>query len=308
MFTFRMKNPSIEQNRKNRFSPAKINLCLAVTGRRDDGFHALRSLVVPLDFGDDLSVRWINTDEPDQLQCSDPTLPTDSENLILKAVDQMRLHRSIPGHFEFFLQKYIPVGAGLGGGSSNAVCAIRLINEFLAHPLSFTELKSIAENLGSDCPLFLYDGPCWISGRGEKISPIASIKQGCLGRNVVIFFPGFPVSTAWAYGQLAADANRYYISESLAEQIQCDWEAGSPVPHNSFESIVFQKYFIYNALNDALLAEGLPVLRLSGSGSAAFAMTSSVEQSVAVENVIRRLNGADSWVKITCIALDERDR
>ena len=164
------------------FSPAKINLFLAITGRQADGFHGLVSVVAPVAFGDTLHVRH-RSQEPGAgcreaeftLGCDDPDLPTDESNLVLRAARAFAKATGWRGEVNFRLEKRIPVSAGLGGGSSNAVAALRALNGIAGKPLDAARLAELAAELGSDCPLFLHDGPVVMRGRGERVEPLPAL-------------------------------------------------------------------------------------------------------------------------------------
>src|SRR5437016_1877906 len=138
------------------FAPAKINLFLAITGQRPDGFHNLVSVAAPLDFGDILE---FEPADGFMLTCDDAAVPTDGTNLVLKAATAFASAAELKGHpvkgTKILLKKRIPMGAGLGGGSSDAVATLRALNRLTSHPLAAETLTTIAAQLGSDCPLFL---------------------------------------------------------------------------------------------------------------------------------------------------------
>ncbi len=254
--------------------PAKINLFLAVTGKRPDGFHDLVSLVAQLDLEDHLRAEFAAGDGPDTLECSDPGLPTGPENLVLKASRAFRqLVNGLPP-VRFTLRKHIPTGAGLGGGSSDAAGALRLLNQLAGNPLQFEELKDLAAQVGSDCPLFLYDGPVIMRGRGESITPVRKEAATALHKlQLLLIKPHFGIRTDWAYQSLAAA--QAYDPVDDAENSLSRWEdsPSSPIPlANTFEQVVFSKYLIYPAIAQVLEAEALPRLTLSGSGSACFVL------------------------------------
>jgi 4-diphosphocytidyl-2-C-methyl-D-erythritol kinase len=250
-----------------------LNLFLAVTGRRADGFHDLVSLVAPLDFGDTLRV----TDgERLALECSDPEVPCDGTNLVLKAARAFgaATRRDIRATFQ--LEKKIPLGAGLGGGSSDGVAALRGLNQLAGEPLNRDELATVAAQLGSDCPLFLHEGPVVIRGRGERVAPVSPVVAARLrGRRVVIFKPGFPVATAWAYARMVEQPDTY-LQPAEAEGRLSAWmdDPGRPLEEilfNNMEHEVFKKYLALPALLARLRADFGVVGRMSGSGSACFA-------------------------------------
>jgi 4-diphosphocytidyl-2-C-methyl-D-erythritol kinase len=146
-------------------SPAKVNLFLAITGRRADGFHTLVSVVAPLRWGDTLSVEPA---EGFSLVCSDPAVPLDATNLILKAAHGFQKMTGLPHGAKFVLEKRIPIGAGLGGGSSNAATALQVLNQLTGGSLSLKQLSELAAEVGSDCPLFIHKGRHRPSAGGER--------------------------------------------------------------------------------------------------------------------------------------------
>jgi 4-diphosphocytidyl-2-C-methyl-D-erythritol kinase len=261
------------------FAPAKLNLFLAVTGQRSDGFHDLVSVVAPLDFGDTLRI------EPSSgfsLACTDPEVPTDSTNLVLKAAAAFAEASAKPPAgltgAKFFLEKRIPMGAGLGGGSSDAVAALRLLNR-RAGPggeLSPDGLHRVAAQLGSDCPLFLHGGPVILRGRGERVTPLpAAVAARLRGRRVLVFKPAFGIPTPWAYRQLAA-APAEYRPAAAAEAQLAAWIDDTNAPledllFNNMEGPVFAKYLALPVLLAQLRAKFGLAARMSGSGSACFA-------------------------------------
>lgn len=267
----------------NLFSPAKINLFLAVTGRRADGFHDLVSVVAPLDFGDELEVRAA---DPDQfsLTCDQPGVPLGEDNLILRAARLFADATGWSGGATFHLRKEIPIGAGLGGGSSNAVAALRALNQLSGYNLDLAALTPLAAQLGSDCPLFLHDGPVVMRGRGEQVEALpAPAVARIAGRRVLVFKPAFGVPTPWAYGrlaELAADhdaGGSVYLPRDDAEQLLESWISDQSrdldmLLFNSLERPVFSKFIALPALLAQLEREHGWRARMSGSGSACFGL------------------------------------
>lgn len=255
-------------------SPAKVNLMLSVHGPQADGFHALTSVVVALDFGDRLSIRKA-AGGVDLLRCTDSRVPTGMENLVMKAATAFRRELGQPAFFEFDLEKHIPMGAGLGGGSSNASTALLGMNALAGEPFSKQQLMEIAAELGSDCPFFIDPRPSVMRGRGEVIEPLAEEAAKKLkGLRLALFRPDFGVETAWAYGQLRAQAPQSYESEALAEErlsLFYSSEELSALLFNSFEPAVGRKYLALPCLLEDLRTQGIDCL-MSGSGSCCFAL------------------------------------
>ena len=284
----------------SQFAPAKLNLFLAVTGRRADGFHDLVSVAAPLAFGDTLRA------EPADgftLACSDPEVPVDASNLVLKAAAAWAETARRPAGARFLLEKRIPMGAGLGGGSSDAVAALRLL-ERLAGPGGEApdRLVALAARLGSDCPLFLHDGPVVMRGRGERLTALPAPAAARLrGRRVLVFKPAFGIATPWAYGRLAAEAPAGYLPPAEAEARLAAWLADPAAPvekllYNSLERPAFAKYLALPVLLEQLRIEFELAPRMSGSGSACFAFLPDGMARTPVEEAIRAAWGDSAFV------------
>lgn len=265
---------------------------LSVHGQRADGFHALTSLVVALEFGDTLTIRAGGS--RDVLHCSDPAVPLGPENLVLKAAAAFRSRLGRAEYFEFNLNKRIPMGAGLGGGSGNAAVALRGMNQLAGEPFSNAVLCELAAELGSDCAFFIEGRAAWMRGRGEVIEPVAAeVAERLRGTRVVLFRPNFGVETAGAYGRLVAGAPGSYEPEAAGvARMQHFIESGTlaDVLFNSFEGPVGSKYLAISTLLAQLRAAGVECL-MSGSGSCCFAL---LEENCAhvsqIEKIVR-----DAW-------------
>lgn len=282
------------------FAPAKINLMLAITGVRADGFHNLVSLVAPLNFGDHL---WMETPaglDGDELRCDFPGVPTDGTNLVMKAAAIFRREHPDTPFVRFILDKRTPHGAGLGGGSSDAAAALLLLNDATGRPFSPEKLAALAAELGSDCPLFLDGAPVIMRGRGERVEKLsASEKTALNGRRLLLFKPDFGVSTVEAYKAMKADGGMY-CAEIEAETALKAWRlmpAKAPLPlYNNMERAVFAKHLALPALLDDLRARFGLAPRMSGSGSACFAFLPAGFDAAPVVAAIRAAWGDSAFV------------
>lgn len=293
-------------------APAKINLFLAVTGRRADGFHDLVSVVAPLEFGDTLTAAA--TDEGRgargefSLACDDPAVPTDESNLILKAARAFAAATGWRGGAKFQLEKRISMGAGLGGGSSDAATALRALNALAGTPLAPAALAEVAAQVGSDCPLFLPGGPVIMRGRGERVEALPEGAAARLrGRRVLVFKPGFGVPTPWAYARLAAQAPAGYLAAADAEARLAAWACDGRAPveallYNNMEPVAFAKFVALPALLDALHARFGLNARMSGSGSACFALLAGDAPVGEITAAIHAAWGVSALVVLTRIA------
>jgi 4-diphosphocytidyl-2-C-methyl-D-erythritol kinase len=289
-------------------APAKINLALSVTGRRPDGFHELVSLVAPLAWGDDLAAEPA-ADGQTILECDDLAVPAGPDNLILKAASALREATGWKGGVRFVLRKEVPMGAGLGGGSSDAALALRLLNRRLAEPLPHARLAELAAAIGSDCPLFLEDGPVIMRGRGERIEPLpAPLRARIAGRRILIFKPAFGIATPWAYRELARKAPQAYEPAPTAEARLSRWAADpaadlESILFNSLEAPAFAKFPALPLLLGRLRDRFGLALRMSGSGSACFALLPEQGGPAAGElaAAIREAWGPSAWIRETRI-------
>ncbi|MCC5022004.1 MAG: 4-(cytidine 5'-diphospho)-2-C-methyl-D-erythritol kinase [Candidatus Synoicihabitans palmerolidicus] len=287
------------------FCLAKLNLFLAITGKRPDGFHDLVSVAAPLDFGDTLTV------EPAHkggfsLTCDDPAVPTDESNLVLRAA---RLWADAAGWTQgatFHLSKRVPMGAGLGGGSSDATGALRALNKLSGGILTEAELQVIAAEVGSDCPLFLRSGPVVMRGWGELLSELPeNARRRLVGRRVLVFKPAFGISTVWAYRALTA-AREGYLPTEQAEKRLSDWvddeEAeAEKLGFNSMEREAFRKYGALPVMLKWLWEEHRLQARMSGSGSACYVwLRKDVDEAAVTTGIFDRW-GKSTMVKQGCI-------
>ena len=275
---------------------------LSVHGKRGDGFHELTSLMAPLHFGDELELRATEAG-PDVLECTDDRVPTDASNLILRAAAAFRRASGITTNFAFRLKKRIPVGAGLGGGSSNASSTLLALNEWFEGPLSPDALTGLAAELGSDCPFFLSRRPALIGGRGEQIEGLPlSVLSRLEGQRLLLCYPPFPVETAWAYRRLATSVENYETAANARQRLDAFF-AGGEIPDllfNSFEGPVGEKYLAIPTFLDALRAEGASCL-MSGSGSACFILLPAGTDGARLIEHCRSCWGKDAFCVETSI-------
>lgn len=296
------------------FSPAKINLFLAVTGRRADGYHDLVSVAAPLDFGDELEAQSKEqgpafakasvggAGSQFSLECDLAAVPRDGSNLILKAAQAFAAAAGRAGGVHFKLTKRIPLGAGLGGGSSNAVAALRVLNRLAGEPLAEAKLAGLAAGLGSDCSLFLKNAPVVMRGRGEQVEALPAAAAARLrGRRVLLFKPSFGISTPWAYDRMARGAPAHYLPAPAAEARLAGWlRGGAPAEEllfNNMEGVAFAKYGALPALLGKLRAEFGLAPRMSGSGSACFALLRDDLVAAPVVARIRECWGPTAFVR-----------
>ncbi len=264
-------------------SPAKLNLSLRILGKRPDGFHEIDTYMVKLPGLAD-EITFIPA-ETLSLTCSDPTLPTDDRNLVIKAANALSKKSGHVLNFHIHLEKNIPHGAGLGGGSSNAAVTLLALNSQLESPLAADELHSIAAELGSDIPFFLYEGAARCTGRGEIIEAADAPPP----LDVVLFKPQFSVPTPDAYKN-CLDAEPL-PGISYAPRI-----FGSMALINDLEKPVFSKHRYLAELKNWLVNNRhTEAVLMSGSGSTLFAILNPKAKPESLINSVHRHFDQNLW-------------
>lgn len=257
-------------------APAKINLSLRVTGKRDDGYHNVDILMAKLDLTDSLDFHNSRTTT---LQCEMPGVPTDESNLVIKAVREFEKAYGRKAKQKITLTKNIPHGAGLGGGSSDAAITLRACNDIIGTNYSDEELSTMAAALGSDVPFFLNPVISRCTGRGEIVTPVPELAEW--SSPIVLLKPQFAVSTPSAY-KLLRGAHRIKGVNYNPQVID-----GIKLV-NELERAVFTKFPVLGFTKMWLLGQpGVRAALMCGSGSTLFALTETPEQALAVAEAAR---------------------
>jgi 4-diphosphocytidyl-2-C-methyl-D-erythritol kinase len=255
-------------------SPCKVNLLLNILGRRADGFHELETVMQPLNLFDRL--QFTRGGSGIQLTCSEPSLTTDSGNLVHRAAAAFLQQAGITDGVRIHLEKKIPMAAGLGGGSGNAATTLLALNELFGHALAYAQLDQIAASLGSDIPFFLQDKPVLAIGRGEKVSSIEPFRA-LQGAAFLLIHPGFGIATAWAYKELARFPAALNGQPGRARQLiellnATDLARAGAAFYNSLEAPALEKYPLLALYQEFLREQGAAAALMSGSGSTTFAI------------------------------------
>ncbi|MCE5251701.1 4-(cytidine 5'-diphospho)-2-C-methyl-D-erythritol kinase [bacterium] len=258
-------------------APAKINLGLSIIGKRPDGYHDICSIVQTVGLCDELTMTESHGDErssgsisdinhAQRLFCNRPDIPSGPENLVLKAEEIFCRRFGIRSRIRFELDKRIPVGAGLAGGSTDAAAALRGLGKFHGIDVPAGTLEEIAAGLGSDIPFLIRGGTAVITGRGETVTPIA----WPFDFTYVLVYPGFGISTAWAYRSLK---NYGYTLENYRSMIK-KLNGGNLTEDsffgalgNDFEPVVYEHYPELADIRNRLDACDARASILTGSGS-----------------------------------------
>ncbi len=244
------------------FPNAKINLGLAVTAKRPDGFHNLQSCFYPVKWCDALEILPA---EEDSFTMSGLPVPGSAEsNLILKAYTLLKADYNLPP-VHMHLHKVIPMGAGLGGGSSDAAFALKMLNELFELKLSSEDLQNYSRKLGSDCAFFIDNKPVMAVEKGDVFQPIA---LDLSGYSCVIVYPGLHITTAEAYGNIVPKPLEYDMEQLLLQDVS-SWK--KPLK-NDFEEALFPKYPALPLIKEQLYEAGAVYTSMTGSGSAVYGL------------------------------------
>lgn len=244
------------------FPNAKINLGLKILNRRNDGYHNIETILYPIKLKDALEII-----ESDQVVFTSSGLQipgSASENLCLKAWHMIAKDIELP-KVHIHLHKQIPIGAGLGGGSADAACCIRLLNEKFRLNLSIHDMEDYSRRLGSDCAFFIQNKPVLATGRGDKMeSSNINLDQYF----IVMAMPGVHVSTAEAYREVIPNAGGHSLN-SLTNRPLEEWR---DCLTNDFEDAVFKRYPVVKELKETFYNEGALYASMSGSGASVYAI------------------------------------
>jgi 4-diphosphocytidyl-2-C-methyl-D-erythritol kinase len=240
-------------------APAKINLSLKVLRKRADGFHEIETVISPISLYDKIDIekqnRWID------FSCDDPTLSTGNDNLVVRAAKLFFEKTKIKSGVSIKLEKKIPHGAGLGGGSSDAAATLRGLNQLFEAKLLHEDLSELASTIGSDVSFFLNESAATCKGRGEIVEPMKMSQKF----SILLLKPAFGVPTPWAYSSWE---NSKEIPEvSYAPQ---NFDGQSFI--NDLERPVFEKFIFLAQLKKWLIGQPeVGAALMSGSGSTVFA-------------------------------------
>ncbi len=278
-----------------RQAPAKINLGLHVLRKRPDGFHDLETVFLRIPWADALSARPAPRLS---LTCSDASLSTNETNLVMKAARLLAQEYGVRAGAALHLDKRLPYGAGLGGGSSDAAATLRLLVDLWDLQAPEETLRRLAAALGSDVPFFLGPAAAYATGRGERLTPLLDA-EGTPYRlpfALVVVVPPVHVATAAAYRLVRPRATeRPDLRTLVASNDLARWRAALV---NDFEDPVFAAYPSVRAVKALLLEAGAGYAALSGSGAAVFGVFEAQAQVLAAAAAARRA-GHRVWHSVT---------
>jgi 4-diphosphocytidyl-2-C-methyl-D-erythritol kinase len=247
---------------------AKINLGLQILGKRHDGYHDIETILHRVDIYDVIEVRQ-NTSGGITVQCNHPDVPADSSNLCYKAAELFYSEIGEKPHLSIGIEKNIPIGAGFGGGSSDAAAVLLACNMLLGYPLGKETLRQIASRIGSDVPYFLHHGTAYATGRGD----ILEYFDLELPYWIVLVYPNIHIDTAWAYRAYAPNRStkRIQLRSIVSDNLMRPGVWVNSL-RNDFEPVVFREHSVIMRVKEALVKAGADFALMSGSGSSVFGL------------------------------------
>jgi 4-diphosphocytidyl-2-C-methyl-D-erythritol kinase len=261
-------------------SPAKINLYLEITGTRPDGYHTLISLLCAIGLYDSIHLAFGK--DRIRVACSDPNVPRDETNLAFRAarlfLDASRIQEGV----QIEIDKSIPVGGGLGGGSSNAAAVLMGMNAYYGSLYSKKQLCRMGQRLGADVPFFIFGGPAVATGIGEVLKPFNKL----ISYPILIIYPSIAVSTAEVYRKLnlPLTKNKKINTNTI---FKMNWEQNAPaLLRNDLEAAASTLCPDIQTAKQALLTSGASGALMTGSGSCVFGLFEHMDQAQRAYRVI----------------------
>ena len=293
-------------------APAKVNLFLDVLGKRSDGYHDLRSLVVPVSLAD--ALRLEKTDGVIEAVCDSTELPEghaglvprSAENLAVRAARRLQEATGCRYGVRIHIRKRIPVGGGMGGGSADAAAALVGVNDLWGTKLDRSVLMALGTELGSDIPALVQGGAVCMEGRGERVTPIACRWPAGTEWWLLLVNPGISVPTADIYRRfrtgLTSPDETFTNAKFALERGAVTLAAASL--HNALERVVFVKYPLLRIVAERLKAAGALGVLLSGSGASIFALAADRRHAEQMERRIGCDAGCPLWTRVAQVLPD----
>ena len=293
-----MLNDSSPMQSYTLLAPAKINLLLEIVGDRPDGYHELVMVMQSVDLADVVTLKPHRGDRI-QVLCDHPDVPTDSSNLVYKAAQLLQQQYPGQGGVDIVIDKKIPIGAGLAGGSTDAAAVLVGLDMMWNLGLTQSELESYAAQLGSDIPFCIGGGTKLALGRGEELEPLADLDNLFA---VLAKYESLSVSTPWAYQTYRQHFGESYArtpeaheerrrsgpSVPLLKALKVDGQAIGDCLYNDLEKVVLKEHPEVLALKNSFLKQNPLGAMMSGSGPTVFALTEHRSKAEAILDAVQK--------------------
>lgn len=264
-----------------------------------DGYHLLDTIMVPVSLYDDIEIQRIKTlvkparDRGPRIEvtCNHPFVPSGEKNLVYQAAQALLEKHRIHAAVRIRIRKRIPVGAGLGGGSSDAAATLVGLNRLFKLKIPSRSLKKIALGIGADVPFFLAPRPARARGIGERLTPLEAFPSLW----VVILYPGVELSTAWVYRQYQPTLTKAPVNTSIISSLRsCKTIAAVMV--NDLETVTLRRYPVVGLLKEQLVRHGAVGALMSGSGSSVYGVFASKQKAQRAFDRLRKKEGAQAFL------------
>lgn len=270
----------------NLLSPAKVNLRLEVLKRREDGYHEIRTLFQKIDLCDRIRLS-LNEERGIRITTNHPGLPADQGNLAFKAAQALIRQSNYSGGISIHIDKRIPLGAGLGGGSSNAAVTLKGVNELLGMGCSSRQLKAMGLQVGADVPFFFLEGAAIGTGIGERLREVMLPQLW-----YVLIYPNFEVSTRWAYQNVRLTKRKFRLK---IQEFLTTPEGISRILLNDLEEVASRTFPQIDRMKKILISEGALGSLMTGSGPTVFGIFRDREDAAQACRKVRRRKEACGW-------------
>lgn len=251
------------------FPNAKINIGLSVIRKREDGYHDIETVMYPIGLCDVLE--YIEDKEYKQGAKTSITysgnITFSGQDICMKVINRLKELHHVPP-IKMHLLKNIPTGAGLGGGSSDAVFLLNSLNKTFSFGLSYTQLEELSGHIGSDCPFFIRNRPSFVTSRGDKLQEIPVMLKGYF---IMLIYPGIQINTKEAYEKVIPVKKSGNLNKLILEPVE-QWKF---CIKNQFEELLFTKYPLLSEIKEELYKMGAIYASISGSGSALYGIFQS---------------------------------
>jgi len=268
-------------------SPAKVNLRLEILKKREDGYHELRTILQKINLHDLLHFS-LKKERGISITTDHPNLPVGKSNLVYQAVQSILKKSDYQGGVLIEIEKRIPLGAGLGGGSSNAATALKAMNQLLKIDLPKKELMRMGLEIGADVPFFFFEGAAIVSGIGERLKKIE-----LPGLWYVLIYPNFEVSTRWAYQNFILTKRQFHFN--LHKLLRTPNEI-SRLLWNDLEEVVSREYPQIGVMKKMLYSAGALGTLMTGSGPTVFGVFSEEGGALEAYKKVRKMVRGKGWI------------
>lgn len=264
-------------------APAKINLGLDALYKREDGYHELEMIMASVDLADRLIFESLDKNCI-ELETDSSFIPVDQRNHVYQAAELLKAEYGITTGVRITINKRVPIAAGLAGGSSDCAAALRGLNRLWELGLSNEKLRELGSRIGSDVPYCIEGGTAFVSGRGEKITPLPSMPQ-CW---VVLVKPQMSVSTSSIFGSLSFNSIDHPDIEGLKQAVLAgDYQQMTQKIGNALESVTIKRHPIIQNIKHRMESFGADAVLMSGSGPTVFALCEKHSRAQRVYNGLK---------------------